>query len=281
MVAGEYRVEVGGHRISAVVRGSGGPAVVIEPGWGSTVESWEALAQALSTDTTVVTYDRPGYRTSDRARDRRTPDDVARDLQGVLGAVGVDGPLVLVGHSAGGLYARAFAARYGERVVGLVLVDTAYEGQWCMLARHLPLRARLEQRVLTPVGIALSRRKPGGIDPRTLLRELRGWMRLAPSARLEPGVLGSRPLALLTRTPGDLLTNELDGDGTAASAAWRCWHGFHQELARLSGDSRHVVAERSGHNMHLDDPSLVVSTIRDVLRSVRTGSRLEADRPGQ
>lgn len=81
--------------------------------------------------------------------------------------------------------------------------------------------------------------------------------------------------------PGDLLTNELDGDGTAASAAWRCWHGFHQELARLSGDSRHVVAERSGHNMHLDDPSLVVSTIRDVLRSVRTGSRLEADRPGQ
>ncbi|MFD5065697.1 alpha/beta fold hydrolase [Streptomyces sp. NPDC058394] len=255
--------------------------MVIEPGWGSTAESWEAIAQALATGTTVVTYDRPGYRTSDRARDRRTPDDVARDLQGVLDGVGVDGPLVLVGHSAGGLYARAFAARYGERVVGLVLVDTAYEGQWRMLARHLPLRARLEQRVLTPVGIALSRRKPGGIDPRTLLRELRGWMRLAPSARLEPGALGSRPLALLTRTPGDLLTNELDGDGTAAPAAWRCWHGFHQELARLSGDSRHVVAERSGHNMHLDEPSLVVSTIRDVLRSVRTGSRLEADRPGQ
>ncbi|MET8517951.1 alpha/beta hydrolase [Streptomyces sp. NPDC005077] len=66
MVAGEYRVEVGGHRISAVVTGSGGPAVVIEPGWGSTAESWEAIAQALATDTTVVTYDRPGYRTSDR-----------------------------------------------------------------------------------------------------------------------------------------------------------------------------------------------------------------------
>lgn len=49
-------------------------------------------------------------------------------------AADVDRPLVLVGHSYGGLYARQYAAMYPADVAGMVLVDSAHPDQW---TRHL------------------------------------------------------------------------------------------------------------------------------------------------
>lgn len=51
-------VEVGRHRIAATVLGSGEPAVVVEPGYGGCAEHWRPIAEALSAEVTVVTYDR-------------------------------------------------------------------------------------------------------------------------------------------------------------------------------------------------------------------------------
>src|SRR5215472_4885571 len=104
-------VEAGLHRIEATVFGSGAaPVVVIEPALGGTARAWWPIAQTLAEDTTVVTYDRAPYGASSPARDGRTPRDVAADLHVVLGSLGVAGPLVLVGHSLGGIYLRTYAA---------------------------------------------------------------------------------------------------------------------------------------------------------------------------
>ena len=47
----------------------------------------------------------------------------------------------------------------------------------------------------------------------------------------------------------------------------------HRELARLSSQSHHLVATRSGHWIQFDEPDLVVSAIRDVVdRSRRTNA---------
>ena len=45
------------------------------------------------------------------------------DLKNLLDAASVEMPVVLVGHSAGGLYAMLFTALYPDRVAGVVLVD--------------------------------------------------------------------------------------------------------------------------------------------------------------
>ena len=73
-------VSVGAHRISVTVFGSGEPAVVIEPAFGGSAQSWHAIAGTLGEQTTVVTYDRAPYGASSRALDRRTPGDIAGDL---------------------------------------------------------------------------------------------------------------------------------------------------------------------------------------------------------
>jgi pimeloyl-ACP methyl ester carboxylesterase len=56
-----------------------------------------------------------------------TPQDaatIATDLHTLLDRVGVPGPYVLAGHSFGGYYVLAFAARYPDEVAGMALVDS-------------------------------------------------------------------------------------------------------------------------------------------------------------
>jgi len=46
------------------------------------------------------------------------------------------------------------------------------------------------------------------------------------------------------------------------------WLALQDELAALSTNSTHVIAEGSGHAIHLDRPDLVIATIRQVLSQV-------------
>jgi pimeloyl-ACP methyl ester carboxylesterase len=259
-------VRVGAHRISVTVFGSGEPAVVIEPAFGGSAQSWQAIAQALGEQTTVVTYDRAPYGTSSRAVDQRTPAEIAGDLHGVLAAAAIRAPVVLVGHSAGGVCARAFAWRYAAEVAGMVLVDSSHEVQEQILRDALPWRIRLLEALTVPMLMAMPRSLRNGADRRSVVREFRSIKRLtAADQSLAPGALGTKPLVVLTRGPGKSALLPED---------WRRWHGLHAELARLSANSRHVVASQPGHYIHKREPALVVTSIRDVLHSARTGTAL-------
>jgi pimeloyl-ACP methyl ester carboxylesterase len=257
------QVEVGPHRIEATVSGSGAPAVVIEPGFGGTAASWRAVAEAVAEDTTVVTYDRAPYGASSRARDARTPRDIARDLNGVLDELGIARPVVLAGHSAGGVYARMFAGLYDDQVAGLVLIDSSHEAAGQELMPELAWHVRAVNSVMLPVMMIVPRKARGGADRRSLIRENRALERLTASDRpLPAGGLGDRPLIVITAGPGKILNGR----------AWQIWHGLHAELGRLSSHQRHIVASQPGHYVHQKDPDLVVSAIREVVQAARANA---------
>ena len=46
------------------------------------------------------------------------------------------------------------------------------------------------------------------------------------------------------------------------------WTELQDELNYLSDHSTHIIAENSGHVIHLDEPELVVDAIHDVLNYV-------------
>jgi pimeloyl-ACP methyl ester carboxylesterase len=258
-------VRAGRHRIEVNVFGTGAPTVVIEPAFGGTAAEWGPIAAALAGDTTVVTYDRAAYGASSRAADRRTPADIAADLHAVLDEVGVTGPLVLVGFSAGGLYVRQYAALYPGRVAGMVLIESSHEGQTPLLNAVYSARARLTELLFVPRALCSSRGWRGGADRRSLLREWQAFRALTAADRpLAAGALGGRPLLVVTRADG----------GPFGGGQWRLWHRFHAEQARLSANSRHVVSGQASHTLHHSDPELVVGAIRAVLRSVRGGGPL-------
>jgi len=259
-------VTIGPHRISVTVSGAGGPAVVIEPAFGGSAQSWQAVAQTLSEETTVVTYDRAAYGTSSRAMDGRTPREIAMDLHKVLDTADVARPVVLVGHSAGGVYVRAFAGLYGDEVAGMVLADSSHEAQEDVLRGCLPWRIRFLEAATVLLLMIVPRGVRGGADRRSIVREFLSGKRLtAADQPLAEGMLGDKPLIVLTRGPGR---------GSTVPEDWRRWYSLHEDLARLSANSRHVVSGQPGHYIHKSEPGLVSAAILEVVRSARAQSPL-------
>lgn len=261
-------VHVGRHRLEAIVFGSGEPAVVIEPSLGGHAAAWQDIAETIAEDTTVVTYNRAPYGASSPARDGRRPREIADDLDGLLKALGIAGPLVLVGHSIGGIYLRTYAALHMDRVAGMVLVDSSHETQRKIIPKYLSPKDRVRAALTLPQMVVRSGKWRGGGDRRSCVTEFRMFKRLsAADQALASGGLGDRPLIVVSRGP--------DSE-TRPGRLWLAWHELQQDLAQLSANSRHVVSGSPEHYLNLADPGLVVSAICEVVHGARTGAPLGA-----
>ena len=104
-----------------------GPLLVLLSGLGNDMRSWSpSLIEALNRLAGVLIYDRRGYDLSAALPPRPvTAEAVAADLERLLQALRIREPVVLVGHSLGGLYAQYFARNYPRQVAAVVLIDAA------------------------------------------------------------------------------------------------------------------------------------------------------------
>lgn len=109
-------------RVRDVGQGEGKLPVVLVHGYGSRLEIWREVQDALAEERRVIAFDQRGFGKSERSAGDYGPEAHARDLVALLDALGVE-RAVLVGHSyGGGVVARA-ALDAKERVAGLALVD--------------------------------------------------------------------------------------------------------------------------------------------------------------
>ena len=119
------RIDVGGHRLHLVCGGSGTPTVVFETSGFSNSTSYGAVRDALTRYTRVCVYDRVGVGWSDPAPRTVTAGMLVDDLRRLQDAASLDGPLIIVASSIGGLTAELFARRYPDRVAALMFLDAA------------------------------------------------------------------------------------------------------------------------------------------------------------
>ncbi len=115
---------VQGRRMHLYCVGTGSPTIVIESGLGDDLIAWQLVQPGLARMTRVCSYDRAGLGWSDPDFGRRDAVAISDQLHELLQRASITDKLVLVGQSAGGLYARRFAVKYPTEVVGLVLVDS-------------------------------------------------------------------------------------------------------------------------------------------------------------
>jgi pimeloyl-ACP methyl ester carboxylesterase len=99
------------------------PTVILEAGAFGTSADWDRVLDDLAGGGRVCAYDRAGVGLSPPRPGGLGVLDKARELRGLLDQMGEHGPIILVGHSNGALYAEAFARLYPERVAGLVYVN--------------------------------------------------------------------------------------------------------------------------------------------------------------
>ena len=235
-------LRAGGVRQWIECAGSGSPTVVVIPGLHATHTMWGLVLPGFARTTRTCIYDRPGLGPSPARSPHATVDAGlhARELMALLVAARVTGPLVVVGHSYGGLIARAFVARYRSRVAGLVLVEGV--APYDRLSHYW---AEGGDRVDT-------------------------W---ASSAAALPMRLGSIPLVVLSAQDPD--RSYWGGPAYGGSASDIAdWKAHQRAAAGLSTQSTFVIVRHSAHVIEHDRPDAVIAGVRLLVRAIRTHTRL-------
>jgi pimeloyl-ACP methyl ester carboxylesterase len=102
---------------------SDSPTVILESGAFGMSADWDLLLNDIAEGGRVCAYDRAGLGRSPRRAGRQDVVSIAHELADLLDGMGETGPVILVGHSNGALYAETFAAMWPDRVAGLVYVN--------------------------------------------------------------------------------------------------------------------------------------------------------------
>lgn len=119
-------VSAGDRQLNVRISGNdtGLASIVLENGGGGILDTWASLEQALAPHACVLNYERAGIGLSGGPADDVSAAAVTQRLDALLSATRTPAPVILVGHSLGGLYARHFAASRPDLVAGLVLLDS-------------------------------------------------------------------------------------------------------------------------------------------------------------
>jgi pimeloyl-ACP methyl ester carboxylesterase len=145
-----------------------GPTVVFAHGFCLNASSWHYQLQQLSDEFRVVVYDMRGHGESEPpASDDWSMEAHSRDLEAVIAAV-AGGPVIVVGHSMGGMalikYCGLFPEQLGDRVRALALVDTTAHD---VMGGMVPSAARLltpALRLLEQAATMAAARNPEAFD---------------------------------------------------------------------------------------------------------------------
>jgi len=286
------RVDVGGYRLHISCIGDGSPTVVLDAGQGGFSLDWSLIQPELATTTRVCAYDRAGYGWSDPSPQPRTPRQIAEELHTLLGNAGIEGPYVLVGHSAGGKHVRLYATRHPQDVAGMVLVDARTEyvdanrSPEALAAEHKQQR-RFQRTICVAARIGLVRPFWAALWPKV-------WpatQNLSAETRAEIGVLQARSQQIKTVLREDaFLTQDNSQLNSAAPlgnvplivlAAGQSveqdtlWQDAQEQLARDSSNAKLTIASGSGHYIHWEQPTLVVDAIRQVVEAARANQQLK------
>ena len=295
-------IDIGGHCLhlyeTSPPQGASEVTVVLESGISASSLNWRRVHTEVASFARVCSYDRAGLGWSELCDQPCTPSSLARQLHSLLHAAGVPPPYILVGHSFGGLIVRAFAWSYPDETTGLVLVDALDPAEWTplsseqqgtiahgvRLARRGALAARLGivrlclnllltgNRLLPRVAAKawsgraseVTERIGGQVrkmpeetwplvaahwrNPRSFEGMARHFECLAQSiAEMERAPVLNLPVTLLV---GGLNEHPTDQ---------------HEYATRISKRAKVVSAEKSGHWIQLDEPELVVDSIREIL----------------
>lgn len=131
-----------------------GQPIIFSHGWGPNSTVWYYAKRQLSDRFRVIVWDMPGLGKSSRPKNNDySVEKFARDLEAVVAIAG-DKPVILLGHSMGGMVAltfcRLFPEHLGSRVAGLILVDTTYTNPLKTSILSRLLRA-LQKPILQPL----------------------------------------------------------------------------------------------------------------------------------
>jgi len=264
-----------------------GDVVVIENGWSASFPYAVWLEEALSPHVRVLSYDRAGVGDS-RALAPLTAQGLTQQFTALLSHLGIERPVVIAGHSYGGLIAVLHAAQATPQVRAVVQIDPTPEFSHELIDpsyRILPRVGRFMQlcallRINGPIFLHAARELPaeifarmrrdpawlaqslgGSIEEIRLLEAIRAIVATSESATQCPRlVISSEP----GKTPESWLRKLLMNDAKA-QRYWGAVHALHQRQASLSKASHWMTVQDNHVSLvtHRATAHRIAASIRD------------------
>lgn len=262
-------INLGSHSLHAVVTGKGSPAVVFDGGIGARCEEYRRLQDRIAATTTVVTYDRAGYGSSEVGPLPRDSRREVEELRTMLAELNIPRPYILVGHSLGGLNVEVYAGFHPEEVAGMVLLDPP-PLSFILGKEYRELASMAAQMTDDWQGIADRSLHSENEDQRAeagfyqmLASEHRAMFNSSSQQASSVASFGSIPLVVMASG----VPNPIFGD--VAEPYQLYWAAQSEALSAKSSQGRFVFARTSTHRLHDDAADLVSEIVLSMVLSLR------------
>ncbi len=251
-------VDAGGHRLRMLVSGTGGPTIIIEDGFGSSILMRSMLQAELSKFARVITYDHAGTGGSEAGPNPRHAGQIAGELRIALKNADIPTPYVMVGGSIGADYISVFAHKYPEDVAGLVWLDPTpdWEALHDWMKLNAPSRAKSFRKIYLH-----------GISSIPDLMKHQELGRLAEWGAIEETREQARNSLPLPNIPVVQITGAA-GHQTIQAASDKVKF-FDSWLKINIPQAKHVLAKNSRHAIFATDSELVIDEIQLLIDSIR------------
>lgn len=264
--------------------------VVFENGWSASLSYAVWLEEALAPQVRVLSYDRAGMGDS-RSTAPLTPEGLTQQLTTLLSSLGIQQPVVVVGHSYGGLIAALHAAQAPAMVRAIVQIDPTSEFNHELIDpsfRILPWVGRFMQlcallkidgpiffhtaKELPPETFARIKRTPGwlvrslngSIEEIRLIDGMRRIIAASEAARQCPRLV----ISCDPEQPVDSWLRKLLVNDEKARKYWDAIHGLHLQQASLNDSSRWMSVRNNHISLVTNRTSAgeIASSILDFIR---------------
>ncbi|UMP03522.1 alpha/beta fold hydrolase [Amycolatopsis sp. EV170708-02-1] len=250
---GTQKLKVGERSVNVSCAGNpvaGRPVVVLLHGGGDDLGKLSGLQNTLAAQGQVCSYDRLGAGASDQPDGPQSFESTGKILTGVLDQVAGGKPVVLAGHSLGGLIAARYSPDHQDRVKGLVLMDATSPTQEADLRQRIPDSATGMAAELRAQTLAVF----AGQGPEKLV-----------VTDAEVRSAGNIPVEVIQH--GKQYLTAVPEYGPGLEQAWS--EGQRKWLA-LSGRSNLSTAANSEHYIYVDQPDLAVRAIQRVVGEAKS-----------
>lgn len=287
-------VDVGGHEIYMRVMGNEGPTVIIENAAASTMFEWDYIQKELSKHVRVVSYDRPGYGYSDKAKTSRNSDIISDELYAALKKQNIPGPYIVVTHSQGALYANHFIRKHPGEIKGAVFLDPIVRNNGFEkelnpdLVKKFINKAPMMKMAKTFASIGLA-----GLFKSSYINNISEDVKnnvvnhYSSSSTFDTafkeyenvhngfdavhkaGPFPDIPIAIVYHSPEKNIElmkkyKASDDDAKKVEELWKKL--IKEEYSTLSKNCRWVVADKSTHSIHTEQPDLVNEIILELVK---------------
>lgn len=289
-------LQINQNKLEILRKGNKGKAIVFLTGMGCSFDEWYNITQTLGETNRIVMFHRPGLGKSEIGNEVRNTEAVVKELNDLLSVLEITEPIILVGHSYGGLCVQHFIKVYPKKVAGIVLVDSTSVDLEELDTLNLPvldeedriwlekcktyasMRSEQLRKNLNPILSKKLNLVPKEIKKRLLdfqvspslykamYSEISNWKQDAKIIK-SLGTTLNVPIIVIGRDNEFCI--KLEAQSGLPEEELRIFEGKWKELiirqGKLTSNSNIVFAQSSSHSIHMDRPDIIIQSVFDIL----------------